>query len=192
MELSIRVVQVRSTLKPEEEEFPSFSPDDIILLFGDVAKPVGLVLNHNNHRKSFVIFPSSEFVPDILKLADTPKWVDTHINLTVDRPRLEIIPIIAKLLEDKALEEGEEYEIILIEKFEAKGSAHFSTPKKGGNLLPLCWQSKLSPFKLMSSNKSYQPFLRRWMLDRCPIEVPLNLRMPHWLRPMRYHPFYTF
>ena len=131
MELSSRVVQVRSTLKPEEEEFPSFSPDDIILLLGDIAKPVGLVLNHNNPRECFVIFPNSESVPDILKLADTPKWVGTHMNLTVDRPRVEIIPIIAKLLEDKALEEGEEYEFIPIEEFEAKGSAHFSIPKKG-------------------------------------------------------------
>ena len=43
MEMSNRVVQVRSTLKPEEE-FPSFSPDDIILLFGDIAKPVGVVI----------------------------------------------------------------------------------------------------------------------------------------------------
>ena len=110
MELSSRVVQVRSTLKPEEEEFPSFSPDDIILLFGDVAKLVGLVLSHNNPRECFVIFCNSESVPEILKLAGTPKWVDTYMNLTVDRPMVEIILIIAKLLEDKALEEGEEYE----------------------------------------------------------------------------------
>ena len=130
MELSNRVVQVRSTLKPEEEEFPSFSPDDIILLFGDVAKPVGLVLNHNNPSEFFVIFPNSESVSDILKLEDTPKWVGTHMNLTVDRPTVEIISIITKLLEDKALEEGEEYEFIPIEEFVAKGSAHFSTPKK--------------------------------------------------------------
>ena len=70
MELSSRVVQVRSTWKPEEEEFPSFNPDDVILLFGDVAKPVGLVLNHNNPRKCFVIFPNSESVSDIPKLAE--------------------------------------------------------------------------------------------------------------------------
>ena len=72
MELSNRVVQVRSTMKPNVEEYPSFSPDDVILLFGDVAKPVGLVLNENNPRECFVIFPDSEYMPDILKLADTP------------------------------------------------------------------------------------------------------------------------
>ena len=131
MELSNKVVQVRSTLKPDVEEYPSFSPHDVILLFGDVAKPVGLVLNHNNLRECFVICPDSEYVTDILKLADTPKWVGTHMNLTIDRPRVEIIPIIVKLLEDKASEEEEEYEFIPIEELVAKGSAQFSTPRKG-------------------------------------------------------------
>ena len=131
MELSNRVVQVRSTLKPDVEEYPSFSPDDIILLFGDVAKPAGLVLNHNNPREWFVIFSDSDYVPDILKLADTPKWVGTHMNLTIDRPKVEVIPIIVKLLEDKALDKGEEYEFIPIEELEAKGSAQFSTCRKG-------------------------------------------------------------
>ena len=102
----------------------------LILLFGDVAKPVGLVLNPKDPRKSFVIFPDSEYVSDILKLADTPKWVGTHMNLTIDRPRVEVIPIIVKLLEDKALEEGKEYEYIPIKELVAKGSAQFSTPRK--------------------------------------------------------------
>ena len=136
MELSSWVVQVRSTLKPEEEEFPSFSLDIIILLFGGVAKPVGLILNHNNHREYYVIFPNSESVLDILKLADTPKWVGTHMDLTVDRPRVEITPIIAKLLEDKALEEGEEYAFIPREELVDKGTAHFSTQRKGGTFCP--------------------------------------------------------
>ena len=50
------------------------------------------------------------------------------MNLTLDKPTMEVIPIIAKLLEDKALEEGEEYEYIPIE---VEGSPYFSTPKKG-------------------------------------------------------------
>ena len=36
MELSNRFVQIRSTLKPEEE-FPPLSPDDIILHFDCIA-----------------------------------------------------------------------------------------------------------------------------------------------------------
>ena len=53
------------------------------------------------------------------------------MNLPLDRPREEIFPIIAKLIEDKALEDGEEYEYIPME---AEGSPQFSTPKKGGEL----------------------------------------------------------
>ena len=70
-------------------------------------------------------------MPDILKLADTLKWVGTHMSLTINRPRVEVIPIIFKLLEDRALEEGEEYQFIPIEVEAAKGSAQFSTPRKG-------------------------------------------------------------
>ena len=153
MELSVsnRVVQVRSIMKPDVEECPSFSPDDIILLFGDVAKPVGLVLNHNNPRECFVVFPDSEYVPDILKLPDTSKCVGTHMNVTLDRPRVEVILIIVKLLEDKALEEGEEYVYILIEELVAKGKCNFLPQGRGRNLLPPCWQSILSPFKLIHS-----------------------------------------
>ena len=92
MDLSNRVVQVRSTLKPDVKEYPSCNPDDIRLLFGDLATPVGLVLNHNNPRECFVIFPDSEYVPDILRLANTPQWVGTDMNLTLDRPKVEVIP----------------------------------------------------------------------------------------------------
>ena len=49
------------------------------------------------------------------------------MNLTLDRPMGEVMPIIAKLLEDKALEDGEEYEYIPMEE---EGSPKFSTPKK--------------------------------------------------------------
>ena len=53
-----------------------------------------------------------------------------HMNLTVDRPRVEMTPIIAKLLEDKALEEGGEYEFIPIEVLDPRGLAQFSTPRE--------------------------------------------------------------
>ena len=97
-------------------------------MFGDLATPIGLILNHNNPRECFVIFPDSEYVPDILKLGHTPQWVGTQMNLTLDRPKMEVILIIDKILEDKTLEEGEEYEYIPIE---ADESPHFSTPKNG-------------------------------------------------------------
>ena len=147
MELSKRVVQFRSTLKPEVKEYPSFTPDDIGLLFSDIATPVGLILNHNDPRECFVIFSDPEYVPEILKLIDTPQWVGTHMNLTLDRPRGEIIPIIAKLLEDRALEDGEEFENIPLE---AEGSPQFSTPKWERNLQFFNWQKILRLFRLLS------------------------------------------
>ena len=46
VELSERVVQIKSTAK--EGELPEYTPDDIVFLFGDVIRPVGLILNHND------------------------------------------------------------------------------------------------------------------------------------------------
>ena len=78
MDLSNRCVQVRGTLKSDVKEYPSFSPDDICLLFDDIATPVGLVLNHNNPSECFVFFSDPDYVPDILKLIDTPSgWAPT-------------------------------------------------------------------------------------------------------------------
>ena len=124
MDLSTRIVHVRSTLKPDVKEYPAFIPDDTGLLFGDIASPTGLILNHNYPRECYVIFPDSEYVLDILKLSEDPQWVGTHMHLTLDRPKKEIISIVAKLLEDKALEE---FEYIPIE---ADGSPQFLSPKR--------------------------------------------------------------
>ena len=92
------------------KEYPTFTPDDIRLLFGDIASPTGLILNCNDPRECYVIFPDPECVPDILKLIENPQWVDTHMHFTLHRAKSEIISIIAKLLEEIPLEDGEEYE----------------------------------------------------------------------------------
>ena len=132
MDLSNRVVQVRSTLKPDVKEYPPFTPDDIGLLFGDIVSPTGLILNHSDPRECYVICPDSEHVPDVLKFIEDPQWVGTDMHFTLDKPRKGIICIVAKLLEGKALEEGEEFEYISIEAKGAEGP-QFSTPKKGDN-----------------------------------------------------------
>ena len=55
------------------------------------------------------------------------------MQLVIHKPRQSILPIAMRLLEDKALEEEEEYEFIPIEPLEPKGvggpDTH-STPKK--------------------------------------------------------------
>ena len=37
-------------------------------------------------------FSDPDYVPEILKLIDTPQWVGTHMSLTLDRPRGEDNP----------------------------------------------------------------------------------------------------
>ena len=109
------------------EEYPTFTPDDIGLLFGDIASPKGLILNKSDPGECFVIFPESGYIPEILKLVEDPQWVGTHMHLTLDRPRKGIISIVTKLLEGQALEEGEEFEYIPVES-ETEGAVgpHFS------------------------------------------------------------------
>ena len=108
MDLSNRVVLVRSTLTPEEEEYLSFSADDISILFGDIATPRGFVLNKGDPRECYIVFPEPGYIPEILKLLDDPQWVGKHMHLTLERPRKEILLIVAKLLGNQPLDKGED------------------------------------------------------------------------------------
>ena len=53
MDLSNRVIVVQSTIPSEDEEYPSYNADDICLLFGDIATPIGFVLNRGNLRECY-------------------------------------------------------------------------------------------------------------------------------------------
>ena len=109
MDLSKRVFVVRSTLTPEEEEYPSFSADDISISFGGIATPTGFVLNKADPSECYVVFPEPGHIPEILKLIEDPQWVGRHMHLTLERPRKEILSIVVKLLGGQPLEKGEEY-----------------------------------------------------------------------------------
>ena len=69
MELSERVIQVRSTAK-HEKNYPSFTQDDIVFLFEDVIRPVALVLNNNDPFECLVLFPSAAPMQDIINLPE--------------------------------------------------------------------------------------------------------------------------
>ena len=70
MELSESVIQVRSTAK-HKKDYPSFTQDDdIVFLFGDVMRPVGLVLNNSDPLDCFVIFPSAAPMQDVINLPE--------------------------------------------------------------------------------------------------------------------------
>ena len=91
------------------------------------------VLNKGDLRECIVIFPESEYIPEILKLLDDPQWVGRHMHLTLQRPRKETLPIVAKLLRGQPLEKGEEFELFPIpQELEGAEGPPTSTPKKGG------------------------------------------------------------
>ena len=73
-------------------------------------------------------FPPAAPMSDIFNLMDTPSWVGTHMTLGLHKPQTSILQIISKLLQDKALEEGEEY--ISIKPLDPRGSGIHSTPKR--------------------------------------------------------------
>ena len=56
MELSDRLVQVKSSAKLEKD-FPSYIQDDVVFLFGDVIRPMGMILNHKDPLECYVLFP---------------------------------------------------------------------------------------------------------------------------------------
>ena len=139
MELSERLVQVKNTAK--EEELPEYTPDDIVFLFGDVIRPVGLILNHHDPTKCHMLFPPAAPMQDIFNLTENQSWVGTHMKLGLHKPQYSIFQIMNKLLQDKVLEEGEEYKYIPIKPLDPVGSGTHSTPKKGKILLLLMpWQ----------------------------------------------------
>ena len=130
--LSNRVIVVHSTISHEGEEYPSYHTDDICLIFGDIATPIGFVLNKGDHRECIVIFSESGYIPEILKLLDDPQWVGKHMHLTLQRPKKEILPIVAKLLGGQPLEKGEEFEFFPIpQDLEGAEGPPTSTPRKG-------------------------------------------------------------
>ena len=91
--LSNRVRVVQSIIPSEGEEYPSYHADDICLLFGDIATPIGFVLNREDPRECYVVFSESGYIPEILKLLDDPLWVGKHMHLTLQRPKKEILPL---------------------------------------------------------------------------------------------------
>ena len=131
MELSERVIQVRSTAK-HEKDYPSFTQDDIVFLFGDVLRPVGLVLNNSDPLECFVIFPSAALMQDVIDLPEQPSWVGASMQLGLHKPKSGMLTIVSKLLQGKDLEEGEEYEYIPIHPLDPDVHEDHSTPKKKG------------------------------------------------------------
>ena len=90
-------------------------------------------MNHLDPSECFVLFSTTAPIADIFSLNDSPTWVGAPMLLSIQQPCASIYSIVSKILEDKALEEGEEYEFIPVDPVEPKsngGPQPHSTPKK--------------------------------------------------------------
>ena len=131
MKLSERLIQVKSTAK-HEKDFPSFTQDDIVFLFGDVIRPVGLILNNNDPLECYALFPPAAPMQDIIDLPENPSWVGTPMHLGLHKPKSDMLTIASKLIHGKDLKEDEEYEYIPIYPLDPGVPEDHSTPKKKG------------------------------------------------------------
>ena len=131
MELSERLIQVKSTAK-HEKDFPSFTQDNTVFLFGDVIRPLGLILNNNDPLECYVLFPPATPMQDIFKLPENPSWVGTSMQLGLHKPTSGMLAIASRLLQGKDLKEDEEYEYISIQPLDPGVPEDHSTPKKKG------------------------------------------------------------
>ena len=54
---------------------------------------------------------------DIIDLSDNPSWVEASMQLGIYKPKSAMLTIVNNLLQDKELEEGEDYGYIPIPSF---------------------------------------------------------------------------
>ena len=131
MDLSERLVLLKSSAK--EEDYPTFTPEDIIFLFDEITHPEGVIVNLSDPSECYVLFPSTVVIEDIFKLDKESSWVGAPMLLTIKQPPSSAFNLVTKLIEHKPLEEGERYEFIPIEpegERGAEGPQPHSTPKK--------------------------------------------------------------
>ena len=95
---------------------------------------MGLVLNHKDPLECYVLFPPAAPMKDIASLVEEPPLVWTSLQLDLHKPPSGMLTIVSKLLQDKALEEGEEYEYIPIHPLDP--GDHSTPRKKGGPAAP--------------------------------------------------------
>ena len=131
MDLSGRLVLLKSSAK--EEDYPTFTPEDIIFLFDEITHPEGVIVNLSDLSEWYIHFPSTVSIEDIFNLNKESSWVGAPMLLTIRQPPSSAFNLETKLLEHKPLEEGEKYELIPIEpegRRGAEGPQPHSTLKK--------------------------------------------------------------
>ena len=104
----------------------------LVYYLGTLLHPQVLFLNKGDPRECYVVFPEPGYIPEILKLIEDPQWVGRYMHLTLERPRKEVLSIVAKLLGVQPLEKGEDFEHFPVEhELEGAEGPPTSTPRKG-------------------------------------------------------------
>ena len=131
MDLNGRLILLKSSAK--EEDYPTFTPEDILFLFEEMTHPEGVIVNLSDPSECYVLFPSTVSIEDIFNLNEKSSWVGTPMLLTIRQPPSSAFKLVTRLIEHKPLEEGEKYELIPIEPEGRRGAESpqpNSTPKK--------------------------------------------------------------
>ena len=173
MELSERVIQVRVQLSMRRIILHSHRMI-LYFLFGDVGRPVGLVLNNSDPLECFVIFPPAAPKQDVIDLPEQPSWVGASMQLGLHKPKSGMLTIVSKLLQGKDLEEGKEYEYIPIHPLDPEVPDDHSPRKRRKDLLLLLWHMSSSTCQHRNYNSCCHLSNRKGELDR----------MTPWVLPM--------
>ena len=102
-------------------------------MFEDIIHPEGLILNHSDPSECYVLFPHTAPMEEIYGLNKEPSWVGAPMLLSIRQPPSNVYNIVSRLMENKPLEEGENYELIPIapeEKKSPDSPQPHSTPKR--------------------------------------------------------------
>ena len=81
MDLSGRLVLLKSSAK--EEDYPAYTPEDVIFLFDEITCPEGVMLSLSDPSECYVPFPSTAPMEEIFKLNKESSWVGAPMLLTV-------------------------------------------------------------------------------------------------------------
>ena len=84
MDLGKRLVLIKSSAK--EEEYPAYTPEDVIFLFEEITRPEGVVLNHSDPSECYVLFTSTAPMEEIYNLNKDSSWVGAPMLLTIRQP----------------------------------------------------------------------------------------------------------
>ena len=86
MDLSGRLVLLKSSTK--EEDYPTFTREDVIFLFDEITRPEGVILNLSDPSECYVLFPSTAQMEDIFNLNKEPSWLGGSHVTDSKRPML--------------------------------------------------------------------------------------------------------